>query len=161
LSHWLSEIRQLFESWEYDHSREKLGLHLWILNPTGQNELLLWGGSDRSWRDPSTLQPVPIERPTEWIAVEAWCAGIPVAQATEKHATSRWNHVIGFPVFLTSEPEEVADGSNPYGRLPVGVVTLASDQTEDVGVLGSLTPHQVSALALVVRDGGADLLGGS
>ncbi len=158
LSFWLSEIKAIFESWGYDHAGERLGLHLWVRTPSADGQLLNWGGSDRSWRDSKTLQPVPLIRPTQWIAVEAWCAGVPAAHSTEHHETSRWNYVLGLPVILHSAPESVADGSDPYGRLPVGVVTLASDQPEHNGVLGSLSPHQVSDLARVITDAAVDLL---
>ena len=104
---------------------EKLGLSLWVYNP--QRETLTnWASADRVWRDPNTLEPVPIDWRSDFVAVNAFCSGSVASQSTERHTSSRWNHVVGVPLYIES-PD--------IGRLPVGVATLASTSPAPRSVL--------------------------
>lgn len=55
--------------------------------------------------------------PTGCPPVQAICTGSLATRSTAGDTTTRWNHVIATPVYLDDEGG---------GRLPVGVVTLAS-----------------------------------
>lgn len=95
---------------------ERLGVSLWIYRPA-TNTLVNWASADRLWRDPGTMEPVPVHWQSDFVAVQAFCSGSLVSTSTERQVATRWNHVIGFPVFVRS---------NQLGRIPAGVVTLAS-----------------------------------
>lgn len=103
---------------------ERLGMSLWIYDPES-DALTNWASSDRVWRDPATLEPVAIDWASDFVATQAFCSGSLVSQSTSKYVTSRWNHVIGFPVYVHEET----------GRLPVGSVTLASTKPQDASLL--------------------------
>ena len=96
---------------------EKLQMALWVYQPE-RDELLNWASSDRVWRDPSTLDPVPVDWSSDFVASQAFCSGTMVSRDTESYAATRWNHVVGFPVYSYSI----------RGRLPVGAITLASNR---------------------------------
>lgn len=97
-------------------SEERLGLSLWIYDPERES-LTNWASSDRVWRDPRTMEPLPIDWTSDFVSVQAFCAGSLVSRSTEQYVATRWNHVIGAPLYLESER---------LGRLPVGAVTIAS-----------------------------------
>lgn len=103
---------------------EKLGISLWVFDPEDET-LVNWSSADRIWRDPSTLEPIPVDWSSVFVAVQAFCAGSMVSQSTSQHAVSRWNHVIGFPIYLQDES----------GRLPIGAVTLASTANKQSSLL--------------------------
>lgn len=130
--HLSSELERLLQSLAADGvevSRgERLGMHLWVYLPSN-NALLLIGASDRAWRDASTLSPVPVDWDTmeTWASVQAFCSGGLAIRSTVHQSTTRWNHVVGIPLF-SSEP--------PWGHLPLGVLTVASTVSGDKSVLG-------------------------
>jgi hypothetical protein len=129
---------------------EQLGLHLWARLPTPSRQLVLWASSDRSWRDPSTLQPVPIERPTRWVCVEGFCTGTPLIQDVERqNPSSRWNFVRAIPVDLNGEP---------WLRLPVGVLTFASTKPRSESRLAELPPELFDEIREFLVDNAAALL---
>lgn len=158
LAQWLDGVRTLLNEHGCTPSTtERLGLHLWILDPKS-NALILWASSDRSWRDPLTMTPVKIERPTPWIAIESYCRGTPVVQSTEDDASSRWNHVLSVPLRLDSEPEAAAIGADSWGLLPVGAITLASTEHEATSVIGRLPDRSRDELTQLLASVGTDLL---
>jgi hypothetical protein len=121
---------------------EKLGVSLWIYEPA-KDKLINWASADRAWRDPNTLEPTPIHWSSDFVAAQAFCAGSMVSQSTSKHVVSRWNHVIGFPIYL----------HRPDGRLPIGVVTLASTESIERSLLkrGAATVRS-SAIPAIEQD---------
>jgi hypothetical protein len=131
---------------------ERLGISMWVYNPV-KEALVNWASADRLWRDPVTLEPTKIHWSSSFVAALAFCAGSMVSQSTSQHVVSRWNHVIGFPIFAHTAA----------GRLPVGVVTLASTEDKDASILhraedvvrGSAIPQlemEIETLLAPVRD---------
>ena len=125
---------------------EKLGMSLWVFDPKADS-LVNWGSADRVWVEPSTLEPIPVHWSSPFVASQAFCSGSMVSQSTSRHVVSRWNHVIGFPIYLHLENQ----------RLPVGAVTLASTRGPEDSLLkrsestvrGSVIPaleHQASEI---------------
>jgi hypothetical protein len=158
LQEWLIALRKLIQEYGLRRSpQERLGLHLWIHKPS-TNELVLWASSDRAWRDPRTLVPVPITRPTNWVAVEAFCAGSPVSMRTDIDSSSRWNTVLGIPIRLDAEPMAVASGSDPWGMIPVGVLTLASTASTGEATVDRLDFEARSELVTLLSGLGSELL---
>jgi hypothetical protein len=96
-------------------SGERLGCSLWVYRPQ-RDELINWASSDRLWTDPRTLEPVPVRWDSHFVSVQAFCSGSYVSESTVGHIGSRWSHVYGVPLYAYEEA----------GRLPVGVLTLAS-----------------------------------
>lgn len=138
----LRDTRALIEEYlgplpEHEH----LGLHLWVRRFTNR-ELVLWGSSDRAWRDPQTIHPVPIALPTQYISVLGFCNGTPIARRTPTHL-SRWSHVCAIPLFMMGDADT--------GRLPVGVLTFASTRGEGESCLERLRRHHPDKFD-VVRD---------
>jgi hypothetical protein len=106
-------------------SGERLGISLWVYDP--RNETLTnWASADRVWRDPRTMEPLPVDWRSDFVSVQAFCAGSLVSRSTEQHVATRWNHVIGAPLYVD------ADGG---GRLPAGAVTIASTRSAPSSVL--------------------------
>lgn len=127
------ELRRVLETLADDGHEpirgERLGAHLWAHLPSRQSLVVGIGASDRAWRDPSTLVPIPIgwETVRNWAAVQAFCSGSVTSRSTSEQVATRWNHVVGFPVHSHGPP---------WGRLPVGALTLASTYSEQRSVLG-------------------------
>lgn len=130
--HLSAELDRLVESLADDgvvpNDDERLGIHLWLHLPS-EGALVLIGGSDRAWRDASTLSPVPINWETNltWASIQAFCSGSLASQSTAEQAATRWNHVVGLPLFSHEAP---------WGRLPVGVLTVGSTLPETASILG-------------------------
>jgi hypothetical protein len=117
LARWVDVVRRMCAAAGATPSRgEVFQVSLWVRDPRSRS-LVLWFSSDRAWRDPRTLVPVPIDWSGNWVATKAFCNGAVTSSSTEEVPTTRWNHVVGVPVFL-----DESGGS----RLPVGVVTVSS-----------------------------------
>lgn len=95
---------------------ERLGINMWVYDPLTES-LTNWASADRIWLDPRTLEPLPIDWTSDFVSVQAFCAGSLVARSTERYVATRWNHVIGIPLHVESETA---------GRLPIGSLTIAS-----------------------------------
>lgn len=129
-------------------SSERFGLHLWV-RKFKERGLSLWCSSDRAWRDSNTLYNVPISQSADWIAVHAFSQGTPVDAVLERSA-SRWGFVRGYPIFLDDAY---------WGRLPVGVVTLASSSSVDSPLANlDLSPVTLDDIYLYLHDVAAQLL---
>lgn len=146
LEAWCTQVRDYLLDNGAAESDEHLGLHLWVRDPSAR-ALVRLASSVRLWRDPNTVQRVPISRPTNWVAVEAFCAGTTIAQRPGE--LSRWNFVLGLPVVLNDDER---------GRLPVGVLTLASTKTGEESGLARLTPALTDAIATYLTQRAARLL---
>jgi NAD-dependent SIR2 family protein deacetylase len=108
-------------------SSEKLSMALWLLSTDGKH-LTGWIHSDRAHQDPTTMSPVPIGTPSNWIAVRAVCRGTLVQQDLDNYA-SRWRFVRGLPIVL-EQPS----------RVPIGCLTLTSTRSEADSVLSKMPP---------------------
>lgn len=110
--------------------RERLHASLWVYRPR-DDALVNWASSDREWRDPATLEPVPVRWSSSFVAVRAFCEGSVVERSTADQVATRWNHVVAAPLAL--ETREL-------GRLPVGVLPLASTEPRATSVLHQAMP---------------------
>lgn len=128
LRRWLNVVAK--ELGDVLPSSERLGLHLWVRQPE-KRSLLMFASSDRVWRDPRTLESVPIGMPSPLVAVQGFCTGSAVVDSTVDNPTSRWNSVQAIPVFLEQPP---------WHRLPVGVITLATTLPIDKSALSRVNP---------------------
>ena len=127
LARWSAIVRDFLADRDLLGAGERLGLHVWVRDPSSRS-LVRLASSARVWRDPATLQKVPIRRPTNWVAVEAFCAGTVIAQRPGE--LSRWNYVLGLPVVIDD---------HRWGRLPVAGV---------VAFLASTLPPKQAALRI-------------
>lgn len=105
---------------------ERLTCSLWVYRPN-DNALVNWASADRLWCDPDTLRPVPVEWDSDFAAVKALCNGSLVSERTDDQRVTRWNHVVGLPLHL--------DHAGRWGRLPAGVLTVASTAVKDTSCL--------------------------
>jgi len=148
LRRWLDKtVRAIAKEVSIDDD-ERLGLHLWVRQPRTRS-LLMVASSDRAWRDPRTLESVPISMPSRWVSVQGFCTGSPVVSPTTDNPTSRWNSVQAIPVFLTQPP---------WHRLPVGAITLASTRPIKQSALSKVSPETVGAVRKYLADNGSLLL---
>jgi hypothetical protein len=115
----------------FDAGEEVLGATLWLVDATGTT-LTSWAMTDRVHRDPRTLDPVPIEEHSRWVAVRAFTRGAVLAEPRDVYA-SRWRYIRGLPLFTH------------HDRLPIGVVTVSSMSTEDDTILTAM-PSTVAAI---------------
>lgn len=124
---------------------ERLHAGLWVYRPDA-DALVGWAWSDREWRDPRTLEPVSVEWSSEFVAVRAFCQGSVVEQSTADQAATRWNHVVAAPITIETPT---------LGRLPVGVLTLATTERRATSILhrsmrqlrGAFLPEYLPLLA--------------
>lgn len=125
---------------------ERLGLSLWVFDPSSES-LTNWSSSDRAWRDPLTLEPLSVDWKSDFVSVQAFCAGSLVSRSTTRYAATRWNHVIGSPLYLDSER---------LGRLPIGAITIASTLPAPISALhrgsGTLRRHSLPTVESVLAD---------
>jgi hypothetical protein len=148
LTEWLDAVRRYIRFRRFEVGREILGLHLWVRRPRRRG-LILGASSDRVWRTPGAIQDLKIELPTIWVAVETFCRGRPMVQNVERELASRWRYVVGIPVFLEAEP---------WGNLPVGVLTLASNLPSPRASLSRLGAGLFDLVAPYLATNGRDLL---
>jgi hypothetical protein len=132
---------------------ERLGCSLWVHRPN-ENALVNWASSDRVWRGSDTVEPIPIAWASDFASVQAFCSGSLVSFSTRGQIATRWNHVVGAPIHLS--------GDDDHGRLPVGVMTLASTAPEHASALGRgiavvrriIVPEVVGRLEPLLHPGG-------
>lgn len=122
----VAAARTVLESGDEDQEpvvlrpEERLQSSLWVYRPS-THALVNWASSDRAWRDPETLEPVAVRWNSDFAAVRAFCNGSLVGYSTTDQAATRWNHVVGSPLYLNDDH---------WGRLPVGAFTIASNVAE-------------------------------
>jgi hypothetical protein len=148
LTQWLDAVRRYTRFRRLGQRRELLGLHLWVRRPRRRG-LILGASSDRVWRTPGAIQDLRIRLPTIWVAVETFCRGRPMVQNVDRELASRWRNVVGIPVFLEAEP---------WGNLPVGVLTLASDLPAPWSSLSRLGASLFDLVAPYLATNARDLL---
>jgi hypothetical protein len=107
-------VKDRLEDANLTSRRERLGCSLWVYRPSS-GSLTNWFSSDRAWRNPGTLSPVKADWRTNLTATRAFCEGRIVWDDTSSQAATRWNYVVGVPLYLEDRDR---------GRLPVGAMTL-------------------------------------
>jgi hypothetical protein len=93
-------VRAALTSTDIDAAAAVLGLGLWGLDYE-RREVTLWGSSDRIHVEHSTLQAIPLEWGSQWVAIEAITQGSVVESDPATYA-SRWRSVHGIPLVWTS-----------------------------------------------------------
>jgi hypothetical protein len=140
---WLNEVvSRLPYRLRAEWSREIFGLQLWIAQEGGRS-LLLWGQSTNSWRDASAFSPIPVEQPSRWAAVDAYCAGSPVLRVLPTEVGTRWHSTLNVPIFLDTPMR---------GRLPVGVLALSAMDKQADAVLSRLTRAEWTPVVNVMEE---------
>jgi hypothetical protein len=112
-----------------DPGDEVLGATLWLVDRDGTH-LTSWAMTDRAHRDPRTVDPVPIDEFSQWVAVRAFTRGAMLAEPRNTYA-SRWRYIRGLPLVTT-------------GHLPVGVITVSSMSRESDTFLNTM-PDGIAA----------------
>jgi hypothetical protein len=146
---WLHEAKGLMPPrLRAELSRDTLGMQLWVVQDGGER-LLLWATSTNSWRDASAFEAIPVELPSRWGAVEAYCAGSPVLREFPGDAGTRWRAALNVPVFLTDEP---------WQRLPVGVASLSAMDRQKDRLLPELKQNERDKLVALIEAAAAEYL---
>jgi hypothetical protein len=122
---------------------EVLAATLWLVDAAG-NSLTNWSTTDRVHRDPATIDPVPIDEHSNWVAVRSFCRGTPLGEPRDNYA-SRWHFIRGLPIVTT-------DG------IPAGAVTISSMCGEDQTVLSTMSPTVEAAFDRTIHQIALDIL---
>lgn len=147
LQRMLEQLRDVFRSHKVVVDSEGMQLGLWSVYPPeaggGQERLLLVASSDRVMTSPSSIAPVPLDRGSDWIAVQSVCRGLPMVSPVSTYA-SRWRYVRAVPVF------------SQLPRVPLGAVTLASHSTNSA--MATMPDALKAAVDSALRQAGRLLL---
>jgi len=114
-------------------AEEPLALALWMLSPDGRR-ITGWAHSDRAHQDPMTMESIPLQADSTWVAVRAVCQGVRVEHERESDI-SRWRFIRAIPLIL-SEPT----------RLPIGCLTIASIRPRSDTILATMSPESQAIL---------------
>jgi hypothetical protein len=148
---WVTAIEEVIEGSGHAIDEETLEVHLWCRCPDriyigtkavpksgpGLTSLAMMGCSDRTWHDPRAMDVRLVTQPSSRAAVDAFCWGTPQIQFPQ--GRPKWHWILAMPVVL-------GEGS-PFGRLPVGAVTLVSDRKLEQSALGKLRVQAPGLLA--------------
>jgi hypothetical protein len=124
------------EGWD-----ETLALSLWLCDRDGRS-MTSWYTTDRLHLDPATIEPLPVDEHSGWVAIRAYCQGTPLAEAHTPDG-SRWRFVRGTPLTLHSER---------YGRLPIGCLTAASLAPKEETQLHRMPRRVAAAFSATLAD---------
>ncbi|WP_027006900.1 SIR2 family protein [Conexibacter woesei] len=123
---------------------EVLSATLWLVDAAGDT-LTNWATTDRVHRDPRTIDPIPIDEHSRWVAVRCFCRGTALGEPRNVYA-SRWHFVRGLPLVTR-------DG------IPAGAITISSMLAEDETILNAMDPavevsfdDTIQELALYILD---------
>lgn len=106
---------------------ETLSCTLWLVDRTGEH-LTSWVTTDRLHVERATVDPVSINEHSRWVAVRAFCRGVPLAEPRDVYA-SRWHFIRGTPLVLDNDR---------HGRIPVGCLTTSSMLGRDASRLATM-----------------------
>lgn len=137
------------DTWFDELSRERLGLS--SAADFQVSSLAMVACSDRTWADPLAIDTRLITQPSTRAAVDAFCGGTPQVQLPQ--GSQKWRWILATPVTLESKTTNA--------RLPVGAVTLVSDQRLQDSSRGQLDDSNHDLLADIERylaDVAADVL---
>lgn len=143
---WLDNVADQIEPLAPVDKTERLAIHVWVRRPSDR-ALTIAICSDRAWRDPRALEAVPIASPSHWACVNAFCYG--TTFEWKSPAPGKWNYVVAIPVYLEDEP---------WGRMLVGVITLASTKAASTSVLNKLEQKVLDKIYFYLANNAADLL---
>jgi hypothetical protein len=93
-----------------------------------------WAHSDRAHQDPRTIEAVPIQPASTWVAVRTVCQGVRV-DLDRYSEVSRWRFVRGLPLMI-----------HRPSRLPIGCLTIATTKPSADSVLVSMSQAAKAAL---------------
>lgn len=118
---------------------EGLKIELWIRwRPESCRLLGLWASSVGTWGDPYLMRFSQISPQSNWSAARIFCNGSPMFTEDRDTVSSRWRSYFGTPIWV----------ENPYGRIPVGAITIASLFPEDTGSIGAHNAERMGGPAL-------------
>jgi hypothetical protein len=117
-------------------SEHGLTLGLWLLTDKGAR-LTLCGATDRIWCDIEALQTLDLNPRDRWVAVKAFCDG-KYTEMDWGYDNSRWSYVLGIPLWT--------EKTSPYGRIPIGVMTLSTQTPSNKTKLAQLDYSQRALL---------------
>jgi len=143
--HWLDNVVNQIGVLPVDKA-ERLAIHVWVRRPSDR-ALMIAICSDRAWRDSKALEAVPIALPSRWACVNAFCYGTTFEWKSPE--PGKWNYVVAIPVYLEDEP---------WGRMLVGVITLASTKPASTSVLGNVEQKVLDKIYFYLADNAAHLL---
>jgi len=112
-----------------DRPDESFSLRLFSRVPS-RRQLVALASSEMEWRDPAAIDREKIGLPARHVAVEAFCQGATVIAALDQASEPHWRTVRAVPIIITDDR---------FGRLPVGVVTVASTASERISILPKLS----------------------
>lgn len=124
------------EQWD-----ETLALSLWLSDADG-TAMTSWFTTDRLHLEPATIEPLPIDEHSSWVAIRAYCQGTPLAEAHTPDG-SRWRFVRGTPLTLHSDE---------HGRLPIGCLTAASLSPRETTQLHRMPRRVAAAFSATLSD---------
>jgi hypothetical protein len=127
----------------YPFGDEVLAATLFLVDETGDT-LTNWATTDRVHRDPATIDPIPIDEHSRWVAVRAFCRGAALGEPRSIYA-SRWKYIRGLPLMTADD-------------LPVGVLTVASMRPKDQTMLDDMPDTIEAAFDDALRAVALDIL---
>jgi hypothetical protein len=116
---------------------EVLSATLWLVDAEG-GSLTNWATTDRVHRDPNTIDSIPIDEHSRWVAVRCFCRGTPLGEPANTYA-SRWHFIRGLPLVT-------ADG------LPAGAVTVSTMLPKEETSLSAMAPVVEVAFDDTIRE---------
>lgn len=126
-----------------DLRHETISVALWAICPAAaganQERTVVIASSDRMMTDPATIDPIALDRDSNWTGVKAIANGFPQEEAKDIYA-SRWRYVLAFPVF-TGPP-----------RLPLGAITISTMNDAGRTALARLPSPVSRALDLTANE---------
>lgn len=142
----LSEVlKEVIDAMKIDHvdlsKEDGLALALWLIDPAG-DKLTAWATSDRIHTTLHGVQTAPLATQTRWTSVAAYTTG--QCQFYEPpSANSRWSFIAGVP--LWTQPD------SPFGRIPIGALTVSTQTPLEHTALVHVTKHQVVFAAILAE----------
>jgi hypothetical protein len=120
---------------------ENLKLEAWVRwQPDSRRVLALWASSIGNWVDPYLMRTSEITKDSRYSSVEIFCNGAPkFVYEKGEEADFRWRAYLGTPIWIDEED----------GRVPVGVITLAS--MKDEGTIHHSNIRDLDAALLQMR----------
>lgn len=132
--------------------REVFRLELWVREKPRSRRLTMWGNTTGPIMDQKARRRAPLELDSVNASVRAFTEGRPQhvdgSQVGHSTESSRWNSYLCVPYYAKTE----------IGRIPVGVVTLASSAPIDESVLPLANILHMSALRDHLINCGQELL---
>jgi hypothetical protein len=127
---------------------EALKLELWIRwrPDRGERRLRLWASSTGTWPDTASMRDDVISAGSRYASVRAFCRGAPSFYPAElpEGYEHRWSSYLSVPLWVR----------HIRGDIPVGVITIASMQDAEGGLVAQSNPAATAALIPLLRQAG-------